>query len=96
MILKKGKKIADSSKRDFEIVPLTENIDDYFNKEVKPYNPDAWYEVNKIKVGYEIPFTRLFYEFKSIAPSSDVLERIEQREEKLMSKLRMLLEKGGE
>lgn len=96
LILKKGKKIADSSKRDFEIVPLTENIDDYFNKEVKPYNPDAWYEENKIKVGYEIPFTRLFYEFKSIAPSSDVLERIEQREEKLMSKLRMLLEKGGE
>ena len=60
----KGKKnapVADASKRDFENVPLVEDIDRYFDREVKPYNPEAWIDKSKTKVGYEIPFTRYFY-----------------------------------
>lgn len=63
-VLKKGKPVVDPSKRDTENVPLDEDIDAYFAREVLPYNPDAWIDKTKTKVGYEIPFTRTFYEYK--------------------------------
>ena len=64
-LVKKGKKlVADTSKRDTENVPLDEDIDIYFEREVLPYRPNAWIDRNKTKVGYEIPFTRTFYEYK--------------------------------
>ncbi|WP_234397290.1 HsdM family class I SAM-dependent methyltransferase [Polynucleobacter asymbioticus] len=61
----KGKPQADSNLRDTENVPLKENIQDYFEREVLPHAPDAWIDEEKTKIGYEIPFTRLFYEYKS-------------------------------
>ena len=67
-ILKKGKKQAVKGKTDTEIIPLQDNIDEYFAKNVLPYNPLAFMDRAKDKIGYEIPFTRLFYKF--VAPRS--------------------------
>ena len=60
----KGKPQPDTSLRDTENVPLSEDIEDYFKREVLPHVPDAWIDHNKTKVGYEIPFNRHFYVFK--------------------------------
>lgn len=95
-VLKKGKPVADPSKRDTENVPLDEDIDAYFAREVLPYNPDAWIDKSKTKVGYEIPFTRTFYEYKEIEPADQIAKRIEEHEHALMQKLHELFGKDGE
>ena len=87
IVLKKGKPVADSKKRDTENVPLAEDIDVYFEREVIPYNPNAWIDKKKTKVGYEIPFTRTFYEYKQVEPSDVIAKRIEEHEKSLMAKL---------
>ena len=60
----KGKPSPDSALRDTENVPLSEDIAAYFKREILPHAPDAWIEHDKTKVGYEIPFNRLFYVFQ--------------------------------
>jgi len=95
-ILKRGKKQPDASKRDTENVPLDEDPDTYFEREVKPYNPEAWIDHDKDKVGYEIPFTRTFYEYVALEPAADIAVRIEEHEHVLMEKLHSLFGKGGE
>jgi type I restriction enzyme M protein len=68
----KGKPHPDSNLRDTENVPLSEDIDAYFEREVRPYAPDAWIDYEKTKVGYEIPFNRHFYVFTSPRPLSEI------------------------
>jgi type I restriction enzyme M protein len=68
----KGKPKADSSFRDTEDVPLTEDVNDYFQREVLPHVPDAWIDDEKTKVGYEIPFNRHFYVFKPPRELSEI------------------------
>ena len=87
---KKGKTQVDSDKRDFENVPLDQDIDKYFEREVLPYNKDAWIDKSKTKIGYEIPFTRTFYEYKQLEKADDIAARIEEHEKILMDKLRNL------
>lgn len=87
LALKRGKKVADPSKRDTESIPLTEEIDEYIAREVLPYNPDAWVDESKTKKGYEIPFTRMFYDYAPVESSEDIAERIYGREIRLMDKL---------
>lgn len=87
---KKGKAQADSNKRDYENVPLDEDIDKYFEREVLPYNKAAWIDKSKTKVGYEIPFTRTFYVYKQLEKADEIAGRIEQHEKSLMEKLRKL------
>ena len=87
---KKGKTQADSDKRDFENVPLDQDIDKYFEREVLPYNKDAWIDKSKTKIGYEIPFTRTFYEYKQLEKADDIAARIEEHEKSLMEKLHNL------
>ena len=97
-IITKGKKnqpVADAAKRDFENVPLVEDIDAYFEREVKPYNPEAWIEKNKTKVGYEIPFTRYFYKYVAPEQSDVIAERIVEHEKDIMISLEKLFGKGG-
>lgn len=94
IVRKKNKPVADKSKRDTENVPLVEDIDAYFAREVLPYNPQAWIDKSKTKVGYEIPFTRTFYEYKQIEPAEKIAARIEAHEKSLMAKLHTLF--GGE
>ena len=92
-IMKRGKPVADSSKRDTENVPLDQDIEAYFKREVLPYNPDAWIDKSKTKVGYEIPFTRTFYVYKALEPADDIAKRIEAHEHALMEKLHALFGK---
>lgn len=93
-VLKKGKPTADTSKRDTETVPLDEDMDAYFEREVLPYRPGAWIDKSKTKVGYEIPFTKTFYEYLEMEPADDIAKRIEAHEHSLMEKLHALF--GGE
>lgn len=94
LALKRGKKVADPSKRDTENIPLTEKIEDYIAREVLPYNPGAWVDESKTKVGYEIPFTRTFYEYTEIEESDVIAARIAEREQSLMAKLHELFSEG--
>ena len=93
-VLKKGKPTADASKRDTETIPLDEDMDAYFEREVLPYRPGAWIDKSKTKVGYEIPFTKTFYEYLEMEPADDIAKRIEAHEHSLMEKLHALF--GGE
>ncbi|HBL42824.1 N-6 DNA methylase, partial [uncultured Gimesia sp.] len=61
---RKGQPKIDTSLRDTEDVPLSEDVDEYFQREVLPHVPDAWIDHEKTKIGYEIPFNRHFYVFK--------------------------------
>ncbi|MCM1427578.1 MAG: type I restriction-modification system subunit M, partial [Eubacterium sp.] len=92
---KKNQPVADASKRDFENVPLIEDIDSYFAREVKPYNPEAWIEKSKTKVGYEIPFTRYFYKYEAPEKAEVIAERITAHEKEIMTSLEKLFGKGG-
>lgn len=92
----KGKKIVpDPSKRDTENVPLTEDIDVYFEREVKPYNPDAWIDKSKTTIGYEIPFTRYFYKYVAPEKSEDIAERVISLEKNIATSLERLFSNGG-
>ena len=94
-VLKKGKPVADPALRDTENVPLTEDIDAYFAREVLPYAPDAWIDRTKTKVGYEIPMTRYFYEYQAPEPSEAILERITKLEAEISDSLKALFHKEG-
>ena len=96
LVLKRGKKVADTAKRDSENIPLTEDVEEYISRELLPYNPDAWVDEGKTKIGYEIPFTRTFYEYKKIEPADQIAQRIEVHEHALMEKLYELFGKAGE
>lgn len=82
-ILKKGKKQPDSSLRDTESVPLKEDIDEYFSREVLPFAPDAWIDTKKSTVGYEISFTRYFYKYEAPKPSAEIMAEILELEKEL-------------
>lgn len=96
IVLKNKKPVADTSKRDTENVPLDEDIDAYFRREVLPYNPDAWIDKSKTKVGYEIPFTRYFYKYEAPEKADVIAARIVAMEADLMSSLKALFAKDGE
>jgi type I restriction enzyme M protein len=68
----KGKVQPDSALRDTENVPLAEDVDAYFAREVLPHAPDAWIDAEKTKVGYEIPFNRHFYVFEATRPLAEI------------------------
>lgn len=93
-VLKKGKPVADASKRDTENVPLREDIDEYFAREVLPYAPDAWIDTKKTKVGYEIPMTRYFYEYQAPEKVEDIMARLSGIEADIQASLAALF--GGE
>ena len=96
-IVTKGKKntpVADASKRDFENVPLVEDIDRYFDREVKPYNPEAWIDKTKTKVGYEIPFTRYFYKYEAPEYSEEIEKRLSVLEADIMASLTKLFKEA--
>ncbi len=89
-VLKKGKPQPDASKRDTETIPWKEDIDDYMQKNVYPFAPDAWIDEKKTKVGYEIPFTREFYKYVEPRKSEEIYEHLKElnrQEEELMAKI---------
>ena len=90
LILKKGKKQADVSLRDTENIPLAEDIDAYFAREVLPYAPDAWVDTKKTKVGYEISMTRYFYEYEAPESVDVIASRIINLEVEITASLNAL------
>ena len=69
---KQGNPKADSSLRDTENIPLKENIQDYIKREVLPHVPDAWVDEKKTNVGYEINFTKYFYQYKPLRSLAEI------------------------
>ena len=88
---KKGDVEADPDLRDTENVPLKEDIHDYFEREVLPHVPDAWIDEEKTKVGYEIPFTRHFYQYQELRFSSEIKAEIQELEESILEKLKQVM-----
>lgn len=89
-VLKKGKKQAIKGKTDSEIIPLTEDVEQYFDKNVLPFNEHAFMDRTKDKIGYEIPFTRIFYKFVEPRKSDDIFaefKELSNQEQDLMKKI---------
>ena len=95
VILKRGKPVPDTSLRDTENVPLVQDIDAYFAREVLPYAPDAWIDHSKTKVGYEIPMTRYFYEYQAPEAVEDIVARITALAQDISAGLAELFHKEG-
>jgi len=93
---KKGNPEADKDLKDIERVPLGKDVREYFDAEVKPYVPDAWIDEKVVdhkdsqtgKIGYEIPFTRYFYEYEPPRPVEEIEGEIKQVEEEIQSILK--------
>ncbi len=94
VILHKGKLVADAELRDTENVPLVQDIDRYFEREVLPYAEDAWIDRKKTKVGYEIPMTRYFYEYQAPEKVEDIVARIHALEADISASLEKLFAEG--
>jgi type I restriction enzyme M protein len=88
----KGQPQPDSSLRDTENVPLGEDIQAYFEREVLPHVPDAWIDESKSKVGYEIPFNRHFYVFEPPRPLEEIDAELRQVSANIMRMLGELAE----
>lgn len=89
-VLKKGKKQAIKGNTDSEIIPLTEDVEQYFDKNVLPFNEHAFMDRTKDKIGYEIPFTRIFYKFVEPRKSDDIFaefKELSNQEQDLMKKI---------
>lgn len=94
----KGDPESDSNLRDTENVPLGEDVQTYFEREVLPYVPNAWINTKVVdhkdgqlgKIGYEIPFTRFFYEYKAPRDLREIEADIQQTEQELAKLLKEL------
>ena len=83
----KGQPEPDTDLRDHENVPLGENVGEYMAREVLPHVPDAWVDESKTKIGYEIPFTRHFYEYTPPRPLETIEAEIRALEEEIQGML---------
>ena len=88
----KGQPQPDSNLRDTENVPLGEDIQAYFKREVLPHAPDAWIDDSKSKVGYEIPFNRHFYVFEPPRPLHEIDEELKAVSARIIAMLGELAE----
>lgn len=87
---KDGTPKPDSKLRDSERIPLTEDIEEYFNREVEPHLPESWIDFEKSKVGYEINFTKYFYQYKPLRSSEEItsdLLKLERESELLLNQI---------
>jgi len=89
---KKGNSAPDADLRDFENVPLKENIEEYFKHEVLPHLPDAWIDHAKTKVGYEINFTRYFYKYKPLRSLGEIRKDIMALEKETAGMIKKVIE----
>ncbi|MFN4830705.1 MAG: class I SAM-dependent DNA methyltransferase, partial [Pseudanabaena sp.] len=88
---KDGNPEPDSDLRDYENVPLKDDIDAYMQREVLPHVPDAWVDESKTRIGYEIPFTRHFYEYVPPRPLDVIEQEIKSLEDEIRGMLEMVL-----
>ena len=82
---KKGNSKPDTSKRDSERVLLSENVDEYYDREVKPHIPDSWMDRSKDKIGYEINFTKYFYKFLELRSLEEISSDLSAIDEEVNS-----------
>ena len=91
VVKRAGKKVADTSKRDTEKVPLDCNVKEYFATEVLPHiDAESWIDYARTRTCYEINFTRYFYQYEQLEPSASIAERILTREEKVTEMIKSL------
>jgi type I restriction enzyme M protein len=83
----KGQREADADLRDNENVPLKEDIQTYFKREVLPHVPDAWIDESKTRIGYDIPFTRHFYKYNALRPLTEIEGEIRSLEAQIQGVL---------
>ena len=83
----KGRQTPDPACRDSENVPLVEDVDTYFEREVLPHAPDAWIDHERTKVGYEIPFNRHFYVFEPPRPLAEIDADLKQTTDRILAML---------
>src|SRR5690606_14999629 len=81
----------DTDLRDTENVPLKESVEAYFEREVRPFVPDAWIDETRTKIGYEIPFTRHFYEYTPLRPLEEIEAEIRELEREIEGMLEEVL-----
>ena len=86
----KGKPQPDAALRDTENVPLTEDVQTYFAREVLPHAPDAWIDEEKTKIGYEIPFNRHFYVFEPPRPLTEIDADLKQVTDRILAMIQGL------
>ena len=89
---KQGVIKPDSKKRDYERIPLTDDIEDYFEREVKPHLPDSWMDESKNKVGYEINFTKYFYQYKPLRSLREITQDLLKLEDESENLLKEVIE----
>ena len=87
-----GNPKPDSKKRDYERVTLEQDVDDYFETEVKPHLNESWMDRNKDKVGYEINFTKYFYQYKPLRSSEEITNELLKLEEESQNLLNQIVE----
>ena len=87
----KGNPKPDTKKRDSESVPLTEDVETYFENEVKPHLPNAWIDYDKTRIGYEINFTKYFYNYTPLRPASEIKREIITLENDIANLLKDLI-----
>ena len=80
---KKGNTKPDTSKRDTEKVSLNQNIEEYYDREIKPHLPDSWLDRSKDKIGYEINFTKYFYKFMPLRSLKDISQDLKSLDEEI-------------
>ena len=80
---KKGNPKPDTSKRDSERVPLSESVEEYYDREVKPHAPDSWMDRSKDKIGYEINFTKYFYKFTPLRSLEDISKDLKSLDDEI-------------
>src|SRR5699024_10522280 len=83
----------DTELRHTEVIPLAEDIEKYFEREVLPHVPDTWIDEEKTRIGYEIPFTRNFYQYTKLRPSSEIKAEIRELESGILEKLKKVMER---
>lgn len=88
----KGKPKSDTSLKDFENVPMKEDIQGYFEREVFPFIPDAWFETTSAKISYEIPFNKYFYDFTALRSLDLISSDIKKLEEETDGLLKEIIE----
>jgi type I restriction enzyme M protein len=88
----KGKPKSDNNLKDYENVPITEDIDEYFKSEVLPFVPEAWYDDKKMKVGYEIPFNKHFYQHRILRSIEEIAMDILKLEKETDGLLQEIIE----
>ena len=87
---KKGNVKPNSSLRDYERIPLGVDVEEYFEREVKPHLPNSWMDREKDSIGYEINFTKYFYQYKPLRSSQEItsdLLKLERESELLLNQI---------